>query len=66
MRRKGLPVLLLFMNPEDTVYHTVLKLNLPTNKKYVPEIVAFPEEGFFKLIKKKKRVTEDVNPASEH
>ena len=57
----GLPILLLFMDPEDTVYHTVLKLNLATTKKDSPGIERFSEEGFFKLIKKKKKVTVDVN-----
>jgi len=57
----GLPILLYFMDTDNIVYHTVLRLNLATTKKDSPGIERFSEEGFFRLIKNKKKVTVDVN-----
>jgi hypothetical protein len=57
----GLPILLYFMGPEDHIYYTVLKFNLPTNKKDSAGVSRFSEANFFKLIRNKKKVTVDVN-----
>ncbi|MBN9382992.1 MAG: hypothetical protein J0H74_19705 [Chitinophagaceae bacterium] len=56
----GLPVLLFFMGPEDRVYPTAIRLNLPSDKKDIPGIMAYTEDGVYRSIKDKKIVTVDM------
>ncbi len=56
----GLPILLFFWGPEDSVYQTVVRLNLPSDKKDEPGIEKFSTAFVYRAIAHKKMVSVDL------
>jgi len=57
----GLPVLLFFWGPQDPVYQTCIKLNIPSNAKDTAGIERFSKGTVYKAIKNKKIIPIDLD-----
>lgn len=57
----GLPILLFFYWPKETVTHTYLKLFLPTDRKDDPGMIRFSKGMVYKSLEGKKTITIDLD-----
>ncbi|MHA4807079.1 hypothetical protein ACX0G9_03185 [Flavitalea flava] len=57
----GLPILFFFLGPEDPIYHTVIRLNLPSDKPRSGGHLSFNKVDFFHTIKNKKLISVDID-----
>src|SRR5437773_5152352 len=57
----GLPVLLFFWGPQDPVWQTCIKLNMPSDAKDTAGIGKFTKGFVYKAVKNKKIITIDLD-----